>query len=51
MKEALAVAVGAVLAGVAADGPEALAGPYTVSMESFPLNSDIQNPEEDKVSV
>jgi hypothetical protein len=33
------------------DNPEAFTGPYTVTLTAFPLNSDIQNPEEDKVSV
>ncbi len=33
------------------DNPDAQLGPYTVALESFPLNSDIKNPNEDKVSV
>jgi len=31
--------------------PEAILGPYTTSLKAFSLNSDIQNPQEDKVSV
>ena len=37
--------------GFSNDNPEALRGPFSVKLESFPLNSDIKNPNEDKVSV
>lgn len=50
MKISVGLLCGA-LGSAAADGPTALKGPYAVKMTSYPLNSDIQNPEEDKVSV
>jgi hypothetical protein len=33
------------------DNPKAFHGPFTVKFESFPLNSDIRNPNEDMVSI
>ena len=46
------VCIGAsVAAAVSNDNPDAILGPYTVNLESFPLNSDIMNPNEDKVTV
>ena len=38
-------------ATAASGDPEAIAGPFTTELKAFALNSDIQNPEEDKVSV
>jgi hypothetical protein len=31
--------------------PTAFTGPFTTKLAAFPLNSDIQNPLEDRVSV
>jgi hypothetical protein len=45
------LSLGLGLASARTDGPTALLGPYAVTMVNYPLNSDIQNPEEDKVSV